>query len=177
MAGGPYGDTDGKGLFWGDLSTVPQYLTMRFATPQTIGEVVVAGLRADNGYCALLDYNLQCKKGGRWLTIQQVRTPLPPSEWVRTPDCIAATWYKDSNCYLNTFAPVTTNALRLVVLRSTFGFAPDALANEAIRRTWGGPGNQAKLCLRQIQIYAPVQYLQVRQMSTPLQNKEKTHGP
>ncbi len=176
MAGGPYGGTNAKGIFWGDLPTVPQYLTMQFATAQTIGEVVVAGLRADNGYCALLDYNLQYQKAGHWITIQRVRTELPASEWVRTPDCIAATWYKDSNCYFNSFAPVATTALRLVVLRSTFGFAPDALANEAIRRTWGGPGNKAKLCLRQIQIYAPAPHLRVQEINAPLPTNKKAPG-
>ncbi len=167
MFGGPYGSVNGKAIFRGAMATTPQYLTIRFPTRHRVGEMVVASLRADNGYCALLDYDVQYQKGGHWITLQRVRTPLPPSEWVKTPDCIAATWYQDSNCYLNAFTPVATRALRLVVLRSTFGFAPDKLANAAIRRTWGGPGNQPSLCLRAIEIYGPVKHLPVREISAP----------
>ena len=84
---------------------------------------------------------------------------------MKTPDCIAATWYQDTNCHLETFEPVTTKALRLVIHRTTIGFAPDALANEAIRRTWGGDGLTAKLWLREIEIYGPA--AEVKQSVSP----------
>jgi hypothetical protein len=154
QAGNPDGDTDGKKLFIGDLTNTPATLTMRFPAPQTIGTVLTAGLHADNNFCALLDYDLQYERNGKWVTLKQVRTPVPPSDWAKTPGCLANTWYLDNNCFLDSFDPVRTKALRWVVHRTTLGFAPDALANLAVRQNGGGKGFTPRLYLREIEVYA-----------------------
>jgi hypothetical protein len=179
--GDPRGDSgpnDGGALFHGELPTLPQTLTITFPKPRQVSAVLVAGTHADNGFCALLAYNLQAREKGRWLTIQRVRTKVPPSEWVGTPDSFATTWYQDTACYLNTFAPLTTRALRLVVLRTTIGFCPDKLALHAEYRAWGKPklpsqGLQRGLWLRQIQVYNPPHPLPLREENVSNRSPKK----
>ena len=149
-AGHPSGGTDGKAIWTGDLPALPQTLEMTFEQPQTVSRLLLFGVRPDNQFCALLDYDLECHDGKGWVTLQKVRTPLPESEAVETPQCRSVSWDKDENFHVSEFKPVTTNRLRLVVHRTTFGFFPD----EAARRASGSdmPG---KLMLREVEIYGP----------------------
>jgi hypothetical protein len=113
--------------------------------------MLVFSVRADNPYCALLDYDLQYLDGKRWKTIEEVRTPLPASDLVNTPQCRATTWYLDENFFVHRFRPVTTDRLRLVVRRTTHGFMTDELAVKAA----GWSANSPHLMLREIEIYGP----------------------
>lgn len=146
-AGNPQGGTDGKKIWQGELSGAPQTLEITFDAPRKISKVLLFGVRADNAFSALLDYDLQVKQGANWKTVAQVRTPLPASDLINTSGSKANTWLLDNNLYLNEFAPVTTNAMRLIVRRTSFGFLPDKGL-----KAWG---NQlpTKLMLREIEIY------------------------
>ncbi len=72
---------------------------------------------------------------------------MPPSDLVNTSGSKANTWLLDNNFFVNEFAPVTTNKIRLIARRASFGFLPDENL-----KAWG---NQipAKLMLREIEIY------------------------
>jgi hypothetical protein len=53
----------------------PETLDMTFPEPCEIGGVAIYGVRASNPYCALLDYDLEYRRDGQWVTLEQVRTP------------------------------------------------------------------------------------------------------
>ncbi len=154
-AGNPHGDTNGKAIFNGELNTTPQTLEIDFPRPTAVSHLLIAGLHADNAFCALLDYEIQSFSDGQWKTIEHVKVPVPDSDWVKTAGCLANTWYLDNNRFLNSFAPVTTSKLRLVIHRTTTGFAPDELANDAVKKVWGGKGHVARFMLREVEIYGP----------------------
>lgn len=149
-AGNPDGGTDGKKIWTGDIPSFPQTLEMTFARPETVARVLLFGVRADNQFCALLDFDLECHDGTKWVALEKVRTPLPPSDLVDTPQCKAVSWDRDENFFACEFGPVTTSRLRLVVRRTTYGF----LADEAARAA-SSSDLPPKLMLREVEVYAP----------------------
>ena len=153
-AGHPNGGTNGKQIWQGELplaadgSVEPQNLDLTWDRPQRIHKMILWGVRADNAFCTLLDYDLLYRDGKEWVTLAKVRTPLVPSEPVATPPCSANTWLLDNNFSVHQFPPITTDRLRIVARRSTYGFMPD----EAAR----GQGKMAaKLMLREIEVFSP----------------------
>ena len=139
------------GRFWrGDLAT-PQHLDITLPSKREVNRVVVFSMRADNPHCYLADFDLQYHDGKEWVTLREVRTPLPSSSLVNTTDCRANTWYLDQNFALVEFTPVVTDRLRVLARRSTFGFQPDATAVQATGWQAGAPS----LHLREIEIYGP----------------------
>ena len=110
---------------------------------------MVYGRRADNQHCAILDYDLQYHDDKDWVTIEQVRTPCPASDAVRTHLCQAMSWYQDNSFVVHQFKPVTTDRLRLVITRLTRGFMADAIAETAA----GCHVSSERLELREIEIY------------------------
>jgi len=132
----------------------PQTLEISFDGPREIGALLLFSARADNPHCALLDYDLQRREGGGWVTVEEVRTPCPESDPVKTYLCEAATWYRDSNFFVHRFArPLKTDGLRLVVRRLTRGFAPDMTAERALGRDISAKA----LEIREIELYGPSQ--------------------
>jgi hypothetical protein len=153
-AGNPVSNVDHAPIFWGEFKQSPQMLEIKFPQPRPVSKMLIFGVRADNQYCALLDYDLQYRKGDSWVTIQEARAHCPPSNWSSVPLCIANTWYLDNNFFIHQFEPVTTDALRLVIKRTSFGLACDELASEAVFRTWGGR-REPFVMIREIEAYGP----------------------
>ena len=155
-AGNPLGGTGGERIWSGAAPTVttPRVLELRWPSPRSIHAVVVYGVEADNGFCALIDYDLEVSTApGVWTTVDRVRVPLPPSDRVRTAKTLADTWYIRSNRFAHEFPPCMASAIRLLIRRTTFGFAPDAIAAEVVRSAWGGCPAAATM-LREIEVYA-----------------------
>lgn len=148
-AGNPHGDVDSRKLqiFNGKLPSLPQTLEIAFPEPRTVGKMLIFGLRADNTYCSLLDYDLEYHNGKDWVKLAEVRTPCPPSDPCETPQCKTLGWYLDNNSFVHQFTPVKTGKLRLVVRRTTFGFVPDDRA-----KAWGKT-IENRLMLREIELY------------------------
>lgn len=152
----PDGDTDGRQIWTGELpigasgKVIPQTLTAMFDSPRIIDRIVIHGVRADNTFCALLDYDLEyTPDGASWKPIEHVRRPMPASEAVRSADADHAIWMDDTNFFLHAFAPREARGIRLRVLNVTHGFVPDDRAT-----AWGNTIPQ-KLMLREIEIYSP----------------------
>ncbi|MDQ3815501.1 MAG: hypothetical protein M3347_16410, partial [Armatimonadota bacterium] len=154
-SGNPNGDTNGAKIWTGDLpldaagAITPQTLDAIFERPQRIDTIIVRGVRADNAFCALLDYDLQYFDGKAWKTIEQVRNAMPPSEEARTADATHVIWMDDTNVYVHQFAPVTAERVRLVVRRASFGFVPDDRT-----KAWSNV-LAPKLMLRELEIFMP----------------------
>jgi hypothetical protein len=157
-SGNPNGDTNGEKIWTGDMKPAtaaatdgesPQVLEGSFAAPQRLSAIVVRGVRADNAFCALLDYDLEVHDGRAWKSIEKVRTPMPASEEAKSADATHAIWMDDTNFFIHRFAPVTASKIRLTARRVSRGFVPDDRA-----LAWSKP-HAPKLMLREIELYAP----------------------
>jgi hypothetical protein len=146
-AGNPNGGTDGKKIWQGEFPQSPQTLEIAFDGFRRFSKMLVFGVRADNAFCALLDYEIQIREGEDWRTISEVHAAPPESDLVNTSGSKANTWLLDNNFYVHEFAPVTTDRIRLVVHRVSYGFLPDADL-----KAWGN-ALPPKLMLREIEIY------------------------
>lgn len=151
----PYLDT----YWYGDFATSPQTLDITFAESQVINKLILFSARADNAYSSLLDFDLQYWDGSRWNQLgDSVQTHCPPSDNMNMYDHFAQTWYQDQNYHVLTFPTITAKKLRVVVYRTTLGFAPDKVANDAMMKAWGGQ-QAARLQLREIEIYGPPDFV------------------
>ena len=131
---------------------VPTILEMTWPRPQNIARMMIFGVEADNQFAALLDYDVEAWQNGAWKTLAKVRANIPETFRVDTGDARSHSFYQRTNRYVHQFAPISTDRLRLVVHRTTFGFAPDAVANQVIFNEWGGTG-KARVTLREIQVF------------------------
>jgi hypothetical protein len=145
--GDPHGNTGNPSIFIGELPSLPQYLELKLDKPHKISHLILFGLRSDNAFCSLLDYDLQYSTPKGWMTISRLHTPCPPADPVITPQCTYTMWGLDDNIYVNDFHPIIASKLRIVVHRTTFGFMTDSYL-----RAWGNK-IPAKLMLREIEIY------------------------
>jgi len=145
-----FGDPCQYKYFQGEANSFPQTLEIAFPGPQTVSRMLIFSLRADNVQTAVLDYDVQYHDGAKWVTVQEVRTPLPPSDLVETPQCHANTWYMDQNFFVNEFKPVTAGKFRLVFRKTTLG----TLADEIAEKAWGGKMG-CRIHLREVEIYGP----------------------
>ncbi|MGB2613636.1 MAG: hypothetical protein WBE06_02870 [Phycisphaerae bacterium] len=156
----PFGD-HWHGTYAGKVfNEKPETFEIAFSRPRTIEKVIFYGVRADNPFCAILDYDLQYFDSGTWKTIEEVRTPCPPSDVVQTYLCNTIMWYLDNNFFVHQFkTPVKTNKLRMVVRRITLGCITDMIVSANINA--GKPANQwwhasgGELEFREIEIYGP----------------------
>jgi len=169
LTDGKFQDTYNE-LSWGErwhgtyagkvFNEKPETFEIAFRRPRTIEKVIFYGVRADNPFCAILDYDLQYfdDRARTWKTIEEVRTPCPPSDVVRTYLCNTIMWYLDNNFFVHQFEkPVKTAKLRMVVRRITLGCITDMIVSANINA--GKPANQwwqasgGELEFREIEIY------------------------
>ncbi len=153
----PSGGTDGKAVVrLLDFSAhKPAFVTIQMASAKRFNSVIVRGLRADNQFGALLDFDVQTRQNGGWKTASTQKLSIPPS--VVAPDAPnldgkTITFYGDDNAWVSHFAPVTSDGVRLVIRRGTFGFAPDETARLQVVQSWGEARPQAA-SLREIEVY------------------------
>lgn len=153
-ADNPAGGTDGKAIvFLRDFSPAkPALVSLTLPAPTRFNAVIVRGLRADNAFSALLDFDVQARQNGDWKTVATYKSNLPPTVMGQSADATALTFYGDDNAWVLRFPVVQSDALRLLVRRGTCGFAPDELARTQVLNKWGGANPQAA-SLREIEIY------------------------
>jgi len=153
-ADNPLGGTDGKAIvFLKDFSSdKPATVSLDMGAPKRFNSLIVRGLRADNAFSTLLDFDVQARQDGAWKTVSTYKTNMPPSVLGQSADSTAITFYGDDNAWVLHFPPVNADAIRLVVRRGTFGFAPDDLARQQVVKAWGNANPQAA-SLREIEAY------------------------
>ncbi|HEX8234709.1 MAG TPA: hypothetical protein VF600_02035, partial [Abditibacteriaceae bacterium] len=156
--GNPTGGTNGMNIWTGDLpmaangTIAPQILEISFSRPYQINKLLIRAVRADNQFCTLLDYDLLYLSNGQWLTLENARTSMPLSDSVSNAQSLVNTWYQDTNLFVHQFAPVTTDKIRLIPRRTTYGLSPDELSADAMQKVWGGH-HWPKLMLREVEVY------------------------
>ena len=101
------------------------------------------------------------------MTIQEVRSGVPTSDVVDSFQAIVSSWLQDNNFFVNRFRPVTTDRLRLVLRKTSFGMIPDETARKAIKHPF-----VSEMVLREIEIYGPPPAAEVRLTVDPKQQDE-----
>ncbi|BCM94361.1 hypothetical protein IAD21_06268 [Abditibacteriota bacterium] len=152
-----HGDSPTRGQSWngGPLEPgKPDILELHWPAPHAISSVLLRGPRADNASCALLDFDLQAWQNGAWKTIVQSRTPLPESYEGQMGDANSVQWYLDDNLRLSRFAPIQTDRLRIVALRSTYGYNGDA-AGLALNRAYRNSPPPSYFGLKEVEVFGP----------------------
>lgn len=150
----PLGGTDGKAIvrLLEFSPAKPALVSLQLPAPARFNAVIVRGLRADNAFSALLDFDVQARQNGVWKTISTYKANIPPTVLAQNADATAITFYGDDNAWVLRFPAVRSDALRLVVRRGTFGFAPDETARAQVVKKWGNANPQAA-SLREIELY------------------------
>lgn len=154
--GSPNGGPGGEKIWTGDLpldsdgTIIPQTLETDLGSVQIIDKIIVRGVRGDNQFCTLLDYDLEYFDGQGWRNIDSVRTSLPPSETAATADATHAIWTDDTNVFVHRFQPIVARRIRMIARRASFGFLPDQSQGA---RAWGVT-IPPKLMLREFEVYA-----------------------
>jgi hypothetical protein len=142
-----------SGIWQGLKGEETTYMNIDFNEPATVEKMVIYSARADNAYSTLLDYDIQYKDGDAWKTAKEVRSNLPVSDFVTMFDHYAQTWYMDQNMNTVTLdSPVTAMNFRLVILRTTYGYGADKIAQDAEAMVLSSPNYQT-LYLREIEMY------------------------
>ena len=133
-----------------DTPTFPAWVELRLPRPMTVRRVIVYAGNPWQGMGTLLDYELQYENNGAWKTIDHVREPsrtvkvyTPPSR--TTVD----SFFSDRWIFQHSFAPVTTQRLRLLVHDCTWGGGATRDVVDA-----GGQTGPHHITLREIEVYA-----------------------
>ncbi len=150
----PLGGTDGNAIVYlKEFSPDrPAVVSLALAAPARFNSVIVRGIRADNKFSALLHFEVQARQNGAWKTLSGYKSTTPPSVMGQSADATALTFYGDDNAWVLRFPAVQSDAVRLVIRRGTFGFAPDELAKTQVLNKWGNFQPEAA-SLREIEIY------------------------
>lgn len=136
----------------------PQTLTWEFPTLLTVGHLILRGVEADNQFAALLDFNVEAYVDDAWQVVARQRSTLAPSDAVRLKkqgpdDATSAFDYGEAiyNFWLS-WPALKAHALRLRVLRTTFGQTSDGVAAAAMWRQWRA-SKPPRLMLSEIEMY------------------------
>jgi hypothetical protein len=150
----PLGGTEGKSVvrLTEFSSATPALVTLELGAAKRFDHVIVRGLRADNQFGALRDFDVQVRVNDVWKTVATEKTDIPPTVMGASADSTAITFYGDDNAWVVSFAPVQSDALRLVIRDATRGFEPDELAREQVAKAWGS-ANPLAASLREIEVY------------------------
>ena len=155
----PPSDTNAGQIFRAEMAPVgkdnirPAVVTMRFNTAQNVRTILLKGIRADNQYCALLDYDIEAEVNGKWQRVARVQTTNLASELGGAMETPLTSWSRDiAEHVVQLPRGVRATALRLTAQRATRGLIPDQFAIEARRdlKTYELP---MSLDLAEIEIY------------------------
>ena len=161
-AGHPHGGTDGKKIWQGDWpmedSAAAARPTLEFTFPyaRRLSGAIIHGVQADNNFCALLDFDLEAEVDGKWKKVAEQRSKLTPSDVVVHGQNAGNNWYDGSYQFVPRFDAVETTKVRLVVHRTTQGFAADDAGTTILKQTWGGKGMPQKVMIREVRFFGPV---------------------
>ncbi|RYX84941.1 hypothetical protein EON83_08360 [bacterium] len=150
----PNGDTDGKRVvrLLEFSPATPAIVTLELGAIKRFDHVIVRGLRADNQFGALRDFDVQVRQNGVWKTVSTQKTDIAPTVMGASADATAITFYGDDNAWISSFAAVQSDAIRLVIRDATRGFEPDEMAREQVVKAWGS-ANPLAASLREIEVY------------------------
>ncbi len=134
----------------GKDTAYPAWVEMKFASPKTISRVHVFAAPPWQSMGTLVDYELQYERNGAWVTLDRVREPTKTFK-VYTPPvrCTVDSFFSDRWIFLHAFEPVTTQKIRLLIHKVTYGGGATELVPEAGGQAWSFP----QISLREIEVY------------------------
>jgi hypothetical protein len=130
-------------------ASYPGWVEVRLPSAQSIDRVVVyAGVlwQADG---SILDYQLQVDQGGQWVTVDSVKEPVNTFRTFNQANHTTVdSFYSERPVFIHSFAPVTTQKIRLMVNDVTWGGASNKELKDA-----GSQSGVYQLNLREIEVY------------------------
>ena len=130
-------------------ASYPGWIEVRLPSAQSIDRVVVyAGVlwQADG---SILDYQLQVDQGGQWVTVATVNEPTNTFRTFNQANHTTVDSFYSERCvFTHSFAPVTTQKIRLLVNDVTWGGAVNKDLKDA-----GSQSGVRQLNLREIEVY------------------------
>jgi hypothetical protein len=136
-------------LWESNFSSFPGWFELRLPTAQSIDRVVIytGVLWQMDG--SLLDYELQVDQGGQWVSLGRVTEPeLTSRAYTMTNRTTVDSYYSERCVFTHSFAPVTTQKIRLLVNNTTYG----GYSNQMLRDA-GTMGGVRQFSLREIEVY------------------------
>jgi len=98
---------------------------------------------------SLLDYELQVDQGGQWVSLKHVQEPVNTLRaFTQTNRTTVDSFYSERCVFSHSFAPVTTQKIRLLVNDVTYGGASTKEMKDA-----GAQGGEHQINLREIELY------------------------
>ena len=136
---------------WVDGSfNFPAWVEINFQQPTTMDRVVIYSGTPWQWDGTLLDYDLQYDQGGQWVTLQTVQEP---TKTLKTFTLVNRTtvdsFFSDRWVFTHSFAPVTTQKLRLWVRDVTYGGGATYDVTQA-----GGQTGLRIINLREVEAYS-----------------------
>jgi hypothetical protein len=130
-------------------ASYPGWVEVRLPSAQSIDRVVIyAGVlwQADG---SILDYQLQVDQGGQWVTVDSVKEPVNTFRTFNQANHTTVdSFYSERPVFTHSFAPVTTQKIRLLVNDVTWGGASNKELKDA-----GSQSGVYQLNLREIEVY------------------------
>ena len=151
-AGHPHGGTDQPPFLRQTATNFPQTIGFEFPSPQAVSKMLILGVRPDNAFCGLLDFDVQYfnTSSKKWVTAKAIRTRHPTSEFATSSYSSVYSWHEDTHGFAVHFdRPIKAAQFRLVILRTTRGLLAD---DPVALKGFGGPFD-AGIHLREIEIY------------------------
>lgn len=140
----PYAD------IWSDNTNgFPAWVQITLPTATTISRLVIYAGVPWQLRGSLLDYDVQALINGQWVTLQTTKVD-PKTIGVFTPatQTTVDSFYDEQYVFINSFAPVVTSQIRLLVRDTTWGGG----ATELVKRA-GGQTGYHNVQLAEVQIY------------------------
>ncbi|MCL2117788.1 MAG: hypothetical protein FWH27_05085 [Planctomycetaceae bacterium] len=137
----------GGGFDWFDAWVYVQDASMALDGKDRIWVVSNGNVQPNQRH--LLDFDVQClDDSNQWITVKELRTPIPVSEFADAPYSKVYSWIDDTNAFVVRFdKPVKASQFRLVILKTTAGL----IANDPVARD--GKDMPTVVDLREIEIY------------------------
>lgn len=157
-----YAQTPDTAPWASEKDVFPVWAEISLPAPTTVSRVVINAATPWQGQSTLVDYELQYEKDAQWVTIERVKEPTKTfGVYSPTTRTSVDSFFADRSIFEHTFAPVTTQKVRVLVHDATWGGGATQIVGEA-----GGQTGDHRVVLREIEVYGPEPAAAVR-LSNP----------
>ncbi len=132
-----------------NFSSFPGWFQLQLPSAQTIDRVVIYAGVPWQWDGSILDYELQADQNGQWVSLGRIQEPANTfSAFSGANHTTVDSFYSERSVFTHSFAPITTQKIRIVVNDVSVGGAANQLAKNA-----GAQGGVRQLTLREVEVY------------------------
>lgn len=133
-----------------DVTKFPVWVRMKLPKSVDMRRIIVFCAPPWQSQGTLLNFELQYRRGNRWITLDHVReNPKTIGVYTPTVSCSADVFFSDRWIFQFEFAPVSTDEIRLLIHSCTWGGSTNKIDHDAGGQGWGQP----HFCLREIRVF------------------------